>query len=377
MNYLIAPDKFKGSLSALAVAEAMAAGVKMADPEASIQLLPLADGGDGTAEILRLHSQGTWVTVEVMDPLHRPIEASYALSGDGTTAFIEMAQASGLALLEEAERNALHTSTFGTGELILHAWEAGVRDMVLGIGGSATSEVGMGMAQALGYRFLDADGQALVPRGENLQRIQRIDASNLKLDPTQLRLRVACDVSNPLYGPSGAAVIYGPQKGATPEAVAQLDAGAKQMAHCIHQDLGLDLAAVAGGGAAGGLGAGAIAFLGGELMSGIDLVMEVLKIEERLANVDLILTGEGLLDAQTLTGKVIAGLCQRAGKHGIPVAALCGSVAAPAEDWQQLGLTFAASILSRPIPLAEAMQPEIAQKGLRELAFSVVRLFLA
>ena len=373
MRILIAPDKFKGALSALQVAEAMARGLRRACPQAEIRLHPLADGGEGTAEILAYHNGGTMRQAQVQDPLFRPVVARYGLSHDRQTAYIEMAEASGLALLHPKERNCLLTSTYGTGELILHAWEAGARHIILGIGGSATTDGGIGMAAALGYRLLDAAGAPLSPIGENLGKIAQIDRSALRVDPAALTVEVACDVDNPLCGPRGAAAVYGPQKGADATAVRQLDAGLAHLAQLWARDWGLAVAERPGAGAAGGLGAGAMAFLGARLRPGIDLVMAHSRLDEALAGVDLVLTGEGKIDAQTLHGKVIMGLSRRAAAAGIPLAALCGTLEATPELIEALGLAYAASILNRPLSL-EAAMTETAP-ALEMASFSLLRLF--
>ncbi len=371
MHILLAPDKYKGSLDALAIAEAMAQGVALVSPTIGVTLLPLADGGDGTEAILRHHLQGQRITCQVHDPLMRPIEAGYTLSGDGRTAIIEMAQASGLALLSEKERDCLHTSSYGTGELMAHAIAKGAEHILLGIGGSATCDGGLGMAAALGIDLLDRKGQPLAPVGRNLAHLHQLRW------PSQpswqgVRIKVACDVTNPLLGPEGAAPVYGPQKGATPEAVAQLDAGLARLDQLWQQQRGQSFAPIPGAGAAGGLGAGLMAFVDAELVSGIELVMREANFERHLAQADLILTGEGRLDGQTLAGKVIQGVCQLAQAHHCPVIALCGAVDLSPAQQRELGLTHAAAIPPGPVSLAQALDQAHAYV-VRE-TFSVVNL---
>jgi glycerate 2-kinase len=375
MRVLIAPDKFKGSLSALGVAEAMAEGVRLADPGVEVTLFPLADGGEGTAEILTFHTGGQLVEAEVRDPLFRPINASFGLSGDGRRAFIEMATASGLPLLRPEERNCFHTTTLGTGELVLAAIRQGARHIILGIGGSATNDAGIGMASALGYRFLDGAGEPLAPVGRNLGHIRRIDASQLLFDPGEVTVHVACDVDNPLHGPQGASWVYGPQKGASPAELEELDRGLAHFAGLVEDTFGQAVAEVPGAGAAGGLGAGALLFLRAALTPGIDLVMAQTRLAEQLAGIDLILTGEGKLDRQTLSGKVVKGVCDLARPRGIPVAALCGTLEATPEETRALGLAFAGSVLRGPCSLEEALAQ--APESVRVAAEQVVRLFRA
>jgi glycerate kinase len=375
MHILLAPDKFKGSLSALEVAEAMAEGVRLADPEIGVTVFPLADGGEGTADILTYHTGGQLVEEAVHDPLFRPITASYGLSGDGQTAFVEMARASGLHLLQPEERNCFHTTSLGTGELVLAAIRRGARRILLGIGGSATNDAGVGLAAALGYRFLDAAGEPVPPVGSHLARIHRIDDRHLLFDPEQVAVQVACDVDNPLSGPEGAAQMYGLQKGASPRELEQLDQGLRHFAQVVRQTWNLEIADLPGAGAAGGMGAGALVFLRARLTPGIDLVMEQTRLADHLAGVDLIITGEGKLDRQTLHGKVVKGVCDRARPYAIPVAALCGTLEATAAETRELGLSFAGSVLRGPCSLEEAVAQ--ARENLREAALQVARLFRA
>jgi glycerate 2-kinase len=375
MHILLAPDKFKGALSADGVCQAMAKGVRRAFPDVRITSFPLADGGEGSAEIFCLHTHGHKQSLTVSGPLGQPVTATYSLSGDGKTAFVEMAQASGLALLPEAARDPMRTSTLGTGELIRDAMEKGATRLLLGIGGSATNDAGMGMAAALGYEFLDAEGQVLQPVGAALEQLAEIRRRAEAPDLSGLQVEVACDVTNPLYGPQGAAEVYAPQKGADAAAVARLDAGLRQFAGVVAQWQGKDVASTPGAGAAGGLGFGALVFLQAELRSGIELLMQATQFEQALVGVDLVLTGEGKMDEQTLQGKVVCGVARAARKAGIPVAALCGTQAASPAVIEQLGLAFAASILDRPQDLETAMAATAA--GLEKLAFSVGKLFFA
>lgn len=372
MKILLAPDKFRGSLTAAEVCKAMSEGIRKVLPDAEILPIPMADGGEGTTEILTLNAGGQMSPVLVSDPLGRVIEAQFGLSADGQTAYLEMAAASGLRLLQPHERNPLQTTTFGTGELIQAAINKGAIRIILGIGGSATTDGGIGMAAALGWRFEDKSGQNLVANGAILAQIQKI------IPPAtfpQIEIQVACDVTAPLYGPTGAAYMYAPQKGADAEMVAQLDEGLKHLATIVERDFGVNLANVAGTGAAGGLGFGLLFFLKATLKEGVKIVMEQTRFEEQLRGVDLIFTGEGKMDDQTLQGKLIAGIAQAAQQNGIPVFALCGTLLLSPEEVQRIGLIYATSILNRPMTLNEAIA--YAHQGVRDSAHQLTKLFLS
>lgn len=371
MTVLIAPDSFKDALSALEVCLAIQIGVKRADPLAKTILFPLADGGEGTADILRYHSKGRQINVEVSDPLFRKTRAHYALSESGETAFIEMAQASGLQLLKQEERNCLYTTTLGTGELILDAIRRGAQEIILGIGGSATNDAGMGMASALGFKFLDHQGHVLSPIGENLIMVQKIDNTALHFDPQEITVQVVCDVDNPLFGPNGAAYIYARQKGANDKAIQNLDQGLRHFNRVLIACLQKNVALQAGAGAAGGLGAGALAFLNARLRPGIELVMELTDFEKSIRKADLIITGEGQLDGQTLHGKLIHGITKRAAALNVPVIALCGSLKASPAELHSIGLQAAFSISSGPQSLDEAIKN--TTENLRQISFNIIR----
>jgi glycerate 2-kinase len=355
MQILIAPDKFKGSLTALQVARTVEQALREHVPKGRFVIKPVADGGEGTAEALTVATRGRLETVQVNDPLFRPVQATYGISGDGKTAFVEMAQASGLALLKPEERNPMLTSTYGTGELIRHALRQGVKEVILCVGGSATNDAGMGMAAALGYEFLDRSNAPLRPIGQSMQQVCRIRRAKLTPDLSQVRFRVACDVDNPLYGPNGAAQIYGPQKGATPDMVAQLDEGLQTIATVLKEDFGIDEAEKPGSGAAGGIGYGARVFLKASFERGFDLVAGTLHLAGEIRQADLIITGEGSLDEQTLQGKVIAGITKLAQSQQTPIIAFCGQLALSPQQLQELGLQQAIAITPPNIPLSEAM----------------------
>ena len=346
MKFVLAPDKYKGSLNGDQFCEAVANGIGQVFPNAQIVKKPLADGGDGTLEVVQSYLKGKSIAVHVKDPLFRTIESHYLLSGDGKTAFVEMSEASGYKLLKKEEMNCMHTTTLGTGQLIMDAIDKGAQHIVLGIGGSATNDCGMGMATALGYRFLDGEGKTLEPVGENLGKVHKIDIQQVDDSVSQIQVRVACDVGNPLYGPNGAAYVYGPQKGASAAEVDFLDKGLEHFSKVLDQTFGMDAQNISGAGAAGGLGAGAVAFLGAELVSGVDMVMDIAGFEQALDDADWIVTGEGKLDGQTLAGKTIQGVLTYGKEKGIPVAALCGAVDITMEELKQMGLDYAVSIIN-------------------------------
>lgn len=355
MKVLIASDAFKDALSAPEVCEAVARGLKRGYPAVDPLVFPLGDGGEGTSDVLTYHSGGSRLRLDVNDPLYRRVRASYGLSGDGKTAYIEMAAASGLQLLQPEERDPLETSTYGTGELMRHALEQGVERIVLCIGGSATNDAGMGMAAALGYRFLDESGELLHAKGENLGAVAHIDKSHMAFDLDKVEFITLCDVDNPLYGPNGAARVFAAQKGADDAAVDVLEEGLRHFGKQLEYLCGEPVAEVPGAGAAGGLGAGSIAFLGARLQSGIETVMRLSGFADALDTADVVITGEGQLDAQTKGGKLVKGVAGAAGAKGLPVIALCGSLVAGPAELDEIGLDAAFSIQNRPVSLEQAL----------------------
>nr|WP_245302559.1 glycerate kinase [Symbiobacterium terraclitae] len=368
----MAPDSFKGSLTAVAAAEAMRQGVLDALPGADAIALPMADGGEGTVDALVAATGGRLVRTQVTGPLGDPVEAAFGLLGDGRTAAIEMAAASGLLLVPEDRRNPRVTTTYGTGELIRAALDVGVRRIIIGIGGSATNDGGVGMAQALGGRFLRADGTEVGRGGAALLELERIDLRGLDPRLARAELLVACDVDNPLTGPRGASAVYGPQKGAGPEDVALLDRALTRLADVAARSLGRDPRASPGAGAAGGLGYGLMAFLGAELRRGIDLVMAANGLDRRLPGASLVITGEGRTDGQTLSGKVVLGVARAAARHGVPVVVLSGAVTPDADRLVEEGVTALFSTATGPMRLEEAM--DRAGELLRRAAAHTVRL---
>ena len=358
MKIAVAPNAFKGSLTASEAAGCLARGLSRGLPGCEVVKIPVADGGDGTARAVVDATGGRWVPCRVGDPLGRPVEAGFGLTGDGRTAVVEMALASGLALLRPDERDPMRTTTAGTGELIRAALDSGAERILIGIGGSATNDGGIGMARALGARLLDADGRELEGTGRALARVSRIDLGGLDPRLKRVSVEVACDVTNPLFGPQGAARVYAPQKGATPEAVEALDAGLRHLASVILRDAGADVASLPGGGAAGGLGAGLVAFLGGRLVPGAERVLEACGLRGKLAGCDLAVTGEGRLDAQTAFGKAPAAVARVARSLGIPTIAICGSLAADAGALHEIGIVAYFAALEESVP-----ESELAAKG--------------
>ncbi|KFC83465.1 glycerate 3-kinase [Buttiauxella agrestis] len=355
MKIVIAPDSFKESLSAERTAQAIKKGFEEIFPEAQYVCLPIADGGEGTVEAMIAATRGKLVTLTVSGPMSQPVEAFYGVTGDGRTAVIEMAAASGLMLVEPELRNPMSATSFGTGELIKHALNAGIRHIILGIGGSATVDGGIGMAQALGVHFYDADGNELAAGGGALNSLSRIDQQQIDPRVKECHFEIACDVDNPLTGPRGAATVFGPQKGATPEMVIQLDNGLANLAEILGAQTGRDINAIVGGGAAGGMGVAAEIFLGGKLKPGIDIIMNAVNLEQVLEGADLVITGEGRIDSQTVGGKAPIGVARVAHRLGVPVIGMAGVLGEGVEVVHQHGIDAVFSILPRLAPLATVL----------------------
>ena len=365
MKIVVAPQALKGSLDAVAVGAAIAAGVRASFALAEVVIVPVADGGEGTTEALVGATGGRLLTQWVKGPLGEPVEATWGLLGvadpddsdatGGPMGVIEMASAAGLPLVPPERRDPRITTTYGVGELIRAALDAGCRRLVVGLGGSATNDGGAGMAQALGARLLDAEGHDLPLGGAALARLARIDARSLDPRLAQTRIRVACDVTNPLYGLEGASAIYGPQKGATPAMVAELDTALTTYADILRRDLGADVAAIPGAGAAGGLGAGLLAFTSAELVPGAQLVLETLNFAGKLRGATLVITAEGRLDAQTAYGKAVGAVAQAAHAAGVHTLALAGALAADDATLAALDIDAALPIADGPLTLDESM----------------------
>lgn len=356
MKIIIAPDAFKESLSAPEAARAIETGLRRVLPDATLVRLPVADGGEGTVQTLVEATDGRLVQTTVTGPLGTPVTACYGLLGDGRTAVIEMAAASGLALVPPERRDPSRTTSFGTGELIRHALDAGVRDFVIGLGGSATNDAGAGVIQALGARLLDAAGRTLGFGGGILDRVVRIDTDDLDPRLTACRFRIACDVDNPLVGPRGASTVYGPQKGADAAMVARLDANLAHYACCLQQAMGLDLAALPGTGAAGGLAVSLLAFCNATLEPGIELVLSALDFDRRITDADLVITGEGRFDAQSTHGKAVAGVAARVVRKQVPVIVIAGSLGDGYEKLFDAGISAVFACVPGACALEKALE---------------------
>ncbi|HFS5790248.1 TPA: glycerate kinase [Citrobacter werkmanii] len=356
MKIVIAPDSYKESLSALEVATAIELGFREIWPEADYVKIPVADGGEGTVEAMVAATQGHLVHVDVTGPLGNTIQAFYGLSGDERTAFIEMAAASGLEQVPANLRDPLKTTSWGTGELIRHALDAGVEHIIIGIGGSATNDGGAGMVQALGARLLDAQDEDIAHGAMGLESLTRIDISQLDPRLAGCRIEVACDVTNPLTGKEGASVVFGPQKGATAEMIPRLDRALTHYAQLIARDLDVNVLDLAGGGAAGGMGAALYAFCGAQLRRGIEIVTDALRLDACVADADLVVTGEGRIDSQTIHGKVPVGVAKIAKRYNKPVIGIAGSLTADVGVVHQHGLDAVFSVIYTICSLDEALK---------------------
>ncbi|HEX4501996.1 MAG TPA: glycerate kinase [Scandinavium sp.] len=369
MKIVIAPDSYKESLSALDVASAIEEGFRQIFPDADYVKIPVADGGEGTVEAMVAATQGRIVTVDVTGPLGEALQAFYGVSGNEECAFIEMAAASGLESVPPGKRNPLKTTSWGTGELIRHALDAGVKQIIIGLGGSATNDGGAGMVQALGAKLLAEDNQQIPPGGEGLEQLVRVDITELDPRLAECRIEVACDVTNPLTGNEGATAVFGPQKGATAEMLPRLDAALLHYARLIKHDLDIDVLNLEGGGAAGGMGAALFAFCGATLRPGIEIVTDALHLAEIVKNADLVITGEGRIDSQTVHGKVPVGVARVAKRFNIPVIAIAGSLTDDVEIVHQHGLDAVFSVIYRICTLEDALSN--ARENVRRTARNV------
>ncbi len=356
MKILIATDKFKDSLTAKEVCEGLQRGILRTFSSAKIEILPLADGGEGTLETLQSVWGGEFVSCEVHDPLSRKIKANYLWSPEKQMAIVEMARASGIELLKPNERNCLITCTYGTGELIKDALEKGAKELILTVGGSATNDAGIGMASALGYKFLDVNGKILDPIGKNLKEISKINTQNIYPNLFLTKFIVATDVSNLFFGKMGAAYVFSPQKGADKKAIELLDLGLQNINQLIKKDFKIDLQNVSGSGAGGGIGGGAFAFLRAEIKSAAQWILEINQVESKLKNIDLLITGEGKIDSQTWQGKLISQLVLQAEKAQTPVILVCGTLQDIESIIIQKGILHASSILNEPMNLEKALE---------------------
>ena len=355
MKIVLAPDKFKGSLTGLEFCKAVQKGLLKAIPNAEIVFLPLADGGDGTIEVVNYYLKGNLVQLQVKNPLFKNCSATYLFAPDSKIAFIEMAEASGLKLLKPSEFDCKNATTFGTGQLIADAIKRGANEIILGIGGSATNDCGIGMATALGYRFLDGRGKEVQPIGASLSKIKEIDEPQIINGLKSVKFKIACDVTNPLYGKNGAAYIYAEQKGATEKDIEMLDKGLEDFSKVLDAKFDIKSQEVIGGGAAGGMGITSKVFLNGELISGITLMKTLSQFDKQIKNANWIITGEGKLDEQTLSGKTIHGIIDEAKKHKLKVAAFCGKLDLTKNQLEQFGIDYADDVLSKAKHFEDAM----------------------
>ena len=369
---VIAVDSFKGTMSSIEVCSRIETGFKAILPEIETVKVPIADGGEGTVDTFLTALGGEKIKVTVKDPLFREVESFYGILPDQKTAVIEMAAASGLPLVEE-EKNPRLTSTYGTGELMLDALQRGCNKLIIGIGGSATNDGGIGMAAALGVKFLDQEGNPIALNGEGLGQLRRIDVSEKDPRIDRCQVLVACDVDNPLYGEHGAAYVFAPQKGADQAMVEDLDQNLQNYAAVLQKDLGLSVQEIAGAGAAGGLGAGLVAFTPAQLKPGIEIILDAVSFSAIIADADLIITGEGKIDGQSLRGKVPIGIADRAKNSGVPVIAIVGDVGDGLEAIYQRGISAIFSTNRVAVPFSEARLR--ANRDLLETSESIARLF--
>lgn len=371
MKVVVAMDSFKGSLDSMELAKIAENGIKKVYKDAVVEKVPVADGGEGTVEALVSGTGGKRVKVLVNGPLMDKIEAEYGILGDGRRAVIEMAKASGLPLVDKEKRNPMLTTTYGTGELIADALKRGCRQFIVGIGGSATNDAGMGMLQALGYKFYDKKGKEIGFGGQYLSDVVSFDDTEVVEGLKESKFLVACDVDNPFYGERGASYVYAPQKGADKKMVEVLDEGLKAFASFVKDKKGKEIDFMPGAGAAGGLGGGFVAFLDSELRPGIDIVLEAVKLDEIIRDADFVITGEGRIDFQSVMGKAPIGVSKIAKKYGIPCIALAGSVADDASAVHDYGIDSIFSVINYPLSLENAMEQERAagfvEKNIEEI----------
>ncbi|HHY04753.1 MAG TPA: glycerate kinase [Thermoanaerobacterales bacterium] len=376
MKIIVAPDSFKSSMSAISAANAIERGIKKAgdfyNTNYDVIKVPMADGGEGTVDAVINSIGGRKIYTEVLDPLGRKINSFFGILGK-ETAIIEMAASSGLHLLSDKEKNPMETTTYGTGQLIKRALDEGCKHIIIGLGGSATNDGGVGMAQALGIKFLDNEGREIGFGGQNLKHIKSIDISGLDKRIDDVKITVASDVKNPLCGPQGASAVYGPQKGATPEMIKILDDNLKHLTEIIKKDLKKDIRNIPGAGAAGGLGAALIAFLDANIRSGIEIIMELSNFEQQVENCDVVITGEGSTDYQTMFGKVPYGVGQVAKKYNKPLICISGSLKEGYESLYDEGVTALFSISPGPISLKDSI--ERGDELLERVSENVMRIF--
>lgn len=377
MKIVISIDSLKGSLTSIEAANAIKKGILSVDNKSDVVIMPLADGGEGTVEALVQGMNGEEKVISVTGPINEKVNANYGILKETNTAIIEMAQASGLPLVPAELRNPLNTTTYGVGEIIKEAIEKGCRNFIVGIGGSATNDCGVGMLQALGFEFYDENDNLVGLGGKVLNQIKRIKTDNKLKELDECNFKIACDVNNPLYGENGAAYIYGPQKGATEEIVKELDKGLKNFAEVVKKDLGKDIAHIEGAGAAGGLGFGFLGFLNSKLESGIKIILDEIKLEEVVKDADIVITGEGRLDNQTAMGKAPIGVAKLAKKHGAKVIAIAGCTTPDAVKSNEEGIDAYFSIVNKAMTIDEAMKKENATQNMIETTIQIFNLIKA
>ncbi|GLI58226.1 glycerate kinase [Propionigenium maris DSM 9537] len=374
MKVVVAIDSFKGSLSSYELGETIERGIKRVYGDAEVTKVPIADGGEGTVEALVEGTGGEFIDIEVMGPLMRPVTARYGIMGNGKTAVMEMAAASGLPLVAPEERDPSKTTTYGTGEMIRDAIGRGCREFLVGIGGSATNDAGLGMMQALGYKFFDKYGNELGYGGEIMERVAHIDSSGALPELAECEFLIACDVDNPFHGPRGAAHVYGRQKGASDAMVETLDRGLVVLAETLKKELNKDVAELPGAGAAGGLGGGFVAFLDGRLEPGIDIVLKEVDMAKEIEGADFVITGEGRIDFQSVMGKAPTGVSKLCKEHGIPVIAIAGCVADDADATHDYGIEALFSTINYPVSLEDAMEHDRARLFVEKNVEEIFRL---
>lgn len=378
MKVVVAIDSFKGSLSSIDAGKITASAIRDVDKNIAVKIFPLADGGEGTVDALTRGLEGKIISTEVTGPLGEKISSRYGIISAKKIAVIEMADTAGITLVPAEKRNPLNTTTYGLGELILQAANGGCREFIIGIGGSATNDCGLGMLTALGVNFFDAEGNAVGIFGGDLKNISRVDMKNISPILRECKFRIACDVTNPLYGEKGCSAVYAPQKGATPEIVDAMDAWIKNFSSTVEKQLGLTGAEISGAGAAGGLGYAFHTFLNGKLEPGINLVLDAVKIEDALKTADVVITGEGRLDFQTAMGKAPVGVAKLAKKNNpnVTVIAICGAATPEAVEVNQHGIDAYFSILNSPMTVDEAMKSSTAEFNLYQTVTQIFRLLV-
>ncbi|WP_343328977.1 glycerate kinase [Polaribacter staleyi] len=356
MKIVLAPDKFKNSLTGLEFCDIVEKGILEESPNTKILKLPLADGGDGTIDVVKYYLKGSTIHLKVNNPFFKTIDASYIYSEKTHTAFIEMAEASGVKLLQQAQFDCKNATTLGTGEMIIDALKKGAKTIIIGIGGSATNDCGIGMATALGYHFLDKNHKIVQPIGANLSAIKAIDTSKVHPLLSNVRFKIACDVTNPLYGENGAAYVYGAQKGATKEDIIMLDKGLQDFSKVLNNVFTIDVQSVKGAGAAGGMGIASKLFLNGTLEPGIQMIKDIANFDAQIEGADWIITGEGKLDTQTMSGKTIKGVLTSAIAKKIKVAAFCGATDLNDKHLEEFGILYTDTVINYAKDLDDSMQ---------------------